>query len=727
MENKVGYSNLHEISRMNIQSINNNDDIQDTYSNIFNEESKINFYIIDNTSEEYRNLNKLKKIIVALINKTLFIIHKYNFFACLLLFTASITYYYLSLKGCPRSFLMMQCLAKFGQKDVYELIGYIIKSAYLFSIIITFFIKKVFLCKKLFVFISVILIYSLFIYDTGLDLYSHGAYNSKFFVVFCVLSVLLNILLSKLLILLILRTKFILIIATSTFVIAYLMYNSFITTSCEYWDKGFKNTKINNDEIDSCEINKPKLCWFTIFDGVFDYPRIINQDCTANKTIYNSDDLLIHTNLTKDSLYIGYPNTNNYHLINDTHVKVFQKKILSEFIDLTNLKSSISEKKYELSIDFRNFTLSNQIFNTSLTLNKNYSLEAERNITYNNFKESVNNKTLGEGNLEYLDLVQNVVVIFFDSLSRPHFKRKLPNVFNWLEENYNNKTSDYSSYQFFKFQSLYPGTLANIVSAYYGAFPGNRKGYSIYKKFQERGFVVAQTMDLCGREYFDIEKDLNFTYHYPDHELASLFCDPTFYDISTPYKMFSGPYGMGKRCIWGREAADWMFDYSRQFMESYKNSSKFLSVGIQDSHEGSGEMVKYTEEYVLNFLNYLKKEKILDNTLLLIFSDHGFFMPGSVYQLFNLNDFQIEQTLPSLYMLLPKNIKGFEKIDKSLKSNENKMITTFDIYQTISSIVGNYKNSKSGENLFEKTKSGKSTNCKSLKISDENCRCMRKD
>jgi hypothetical protein len=45
--------------------------------------------------------------------------------------------------------------------------------------------------------------------------------------------------------------------------------------------------------------------------------------------------------------------------------------------------------------------------------------------------------------------------------------------------------------------------------------------------------------------------------------------------------------------------------------------------------------------------------------------------------------------LPSLFMVLPKNAKDYEKIKENLMHNENSMITPFNIYNTFNSILNN--------------------------------------
>jgi arylsulfatase A-like enzyme len=112
----------------------------------------------------------------------------------------------------------------------------------------------------------------------------------------------------------------------------------------------------------------------------------------------------------------------------------------------------------------------------------------------------------------------------------------------------------------------------------------------------------------------------------------------------------------------------------------------------------------------------------MEDTTIIFMSDHGFFMPGTVYQLFMFSDFELEMTLPTLIINIPKKVKGYKEIDEKLISNENRFVTSFDIYQTLSSIINKNTNSKLGSSLFQVTKSFNITNCNSLKINHEHCR-----
>lgn len=628
----------------------------------------------------------------------------------IIIFALSIYYYLQALQACPKDILMMQCLAKFGLKEVNILLNYIKYSTLLSSLLIVLYTYKILKSKSL---LSVFLIIYLVIFlsNTGTDIYDHGFYNTIIFMI-------LNFFYISLLYLIIFtyrniinNTKITLMIIIIILVLIYNLYINITSNTCDYWDKGFKDTKINNNSETKCIVPIPKICYFKILDNIFDFPRYINQKCDQKSTYYSLSNSISHTNIP-NAKYFAYPITTQFDTVKDTNVRDLQKNVLKNMIDMEDKTSNNTLKleNTEFIVDYRN----DSEFNVILNLKKNNTLEQER--------IDLSNKTqINDGRFKF----KNNLIIFIDSLSRTHFIRKLPKLFTYLESHYNNKQSKYSSYQFFKYNSLYPGTVATMSAALYGAFPGNKKGYSVMKKFQDSGYIIGTAMNYCGREAFDIEKDVKFTFHKSDHELVAPFCDNSFFDLTGPYKIFNGPFCMARKCLWGKDTVSYVTDYVKQMFDKYPNNNKFFLASLVDSHEGSGETVKYIEDDLLDLLNYLDKNNHLEDTFVTIMGDHGFFMPGTLYQYMYFKDFQIEMTTPSLFMLLPKKANNYFDIDKYLKSNEQSMITTFDLYETWSSIVHKENNNRKGSDLFSNIKDIEVTNCDSLKIKPENCRCFK--
>ena len=67
-------------------------------------------------------------------------------------------------------------------------------------------------------------------------------------------------------------------------IITYILYhnNKIFNFSCEFWDYGLNNTKINNiDKNYPCKIEIPQKnqCYMTAFNGWFDWSNMLNMKC----------------------------------------------------------------------------------------------------------------------------------------------------------------------------------------------------------------------------------------------------------------------------------------------------------------------------------------------------------------------------------------------------------------------------------------------------------------
>ena len=151
-----------------------------------------------------------------------------------------------------------------------------------------------------------------------------------------------------------------------------------------------------------------------------------------------------------------------------------------------------------------------------------------------------------------------------------------------------------------------------------------------------------------------------------------------------------------------------------QFWRKYKDNRKFFLVVSNDGHEGTLEVVKYDDNIIYNFLNNLFNDNLLNNTSIILLSDHGDKMP-SIYYPYDF--YRIEGQLPMLYMIINdrKNI-SYEKQYKYIYKNQQTFITAYDIYNTIGNLIFGDKyyyiknktayhdtpKSQYGKSLFEK-------------------------
>jgi len=313
---------------------------------------------------------------------------------------------------------------------------------------------------------------------------------------------------------------------------------------------------------------------------------------------------------------------------------------------------------------------------------------------------------------------KNILFIYIDSISRKHFQRKMKKSFAVLEKNLIN-TGKFSFYQFLKYQAFIYFTQLNTNPMFYGKSMYTKSGTHILKHFHENGFITGHSNNFCSRELYDIEKGYieNITFIPFDHENAALFCDPNYFSVENPYTPYMGPYSMKRRCLYGKDTFHYVLEYSEKFWEAYSDERKFLRVAFQDAHEGTGEVVKYLDEGLARFLTKFIEKGWFDDTTIMFVSDHGNAMMG-FHNLFDVDDFVTEKTLPLLLILLPSsffhnnNIK--EEINRNLEYNRNIMITSYDIYYTLLDLLGIDSNqyNKQGESLLNRIEDGDQRNCK---------------
>jgi len=622
----------------------------------------------------------------------------------------SIILYKLSLKGCDGT--QSYCLVTLSPGFFYLLGLYMAICALIFSIIITMMLYKKVSIKHLF-YIIPIYIYMLYFYDKGSDLSKHGSYNKM---VFYFLLAVFAILISIILLLAYLKRKkynkilfFIFLIFISS-----ILYSSFkLRYGCKKWFNGLNGMRVINDEkYDKCYIVHPHKCWINMIDGIFDVSRILGEDCQNFRGGERQELLKYLPKRFNNSFNLAYPITTKYTWLNQSHYDRFFKVVMNDFIDLDKDNYYNNENKPEILLNFNPIT---ELGTIKIIINRNEKLVKEREEIFNKLPK------------EKIPRYKNFLFIYIDAISRPHFVRKMKHTQNFLKQYYN--SNEKSFYQMLKYQSFIYFTPPNVNPMFYGESMFNSNGTHIIKAFKERGYITGQSNDICSRELYDLENDYtaNMTFEDFDHENIAMMCDPNFYNLENPFTPYLGPYSIRRRCLYGRDTFDYVLDYGEKFWDAYKNERKFLRVAFQDAHEGTGEVVRYLDERLEIFLNSFKNKGYLNDTAIFIVSDHGNNMIG-FYNIFQVEDFVLEKTLGSWFILLPR--KGeIEKERNSLLRNQQRYVTPYDIHDSMLYLFGFEKgseyHSRYGQSVFEDI-DGLSRDCDTYKYDLKPlwCRCV---
>jgi len=319
------------------------------------------------------------------------------------------------------------------------------------------------------------------------------------------------------------------------------------------------------------------------------------------------------------------------------------------------------------------------------------------------------------------NISKNVIVIYIDALSRANALRKLKKTMKWFEKN-SQKDSKFDTFQFFKYHSMTPYTTNNLYESLFGTQFSlsaglKQKQQSYLKTYKENGFITGHSTDFCQTSPLDLypwDKLVDEPY---DHEGISFACDPHYTDPVSPYSLFKGPYSSQRRCLYGKEVADYVFDYGNQFLRAYPEEKKILYLDFLDAHEGTGEVVKYMDDKLVNFLSNLEKDGMLEDTSIVLYSDHGLHMHGLFYFL-QYEVVNIEIALPTLFLTMPKKISAEYK--DNIKSNEQKLVYAHDIHNTLLSFANGLQSNVNSSLL---TSLPLDRTCQDILLKDLSCFC----
>ena len=547
-------------------------------------------------------------------------------------------------------------------------------SCFFFSIITILVIEKIFsnIIYVIFLFLYLII----FINNQGAILSKHGTYNMIIFIV-CLLVFLIIFLLSKWFYRNIKRKQFKIIILVFILIIFWpILFFIFTNLGCKNWDIGLNNLKINNSKFENaCYIKKPKYCTINILDNILDLSKYTIKSCNNKR---NSKNILEEFSKRTFGNRIAYPNTIEYKFFNDSTEKVFTNKILSEIKTINK-----NDTNYEVIIDFDEKGNGNVILNVE----PNQTLIKERR------------ELVKKNKVKY----ENIYFIFIDSVSRNHFKRKFPktvNLINSYIHNNKNKKEKYDSFQFLKYINFEAHTLNNMIPLFYGASLESNKEYSLLKRLKEKGYITCGGANICERTFFTLTRyKVNpKMFESYDHENYALFCDPNYNNVKVN-ALISGPYSSLRRCLYGKNTFEYIFEYAIKFLDAYINERKFLLFQLLDGHEGTMEVIKYVDNYLYDFLKNLFDNYMNDKSVILLFSDHGNQMPNLHYLLKG-EDFIYEKTLGILFIILPENNNPNKE---SLIVNEQRFVTPFDLYNTAIDFMNGNKSEygTKGQSLFE--------------------------
>lgn len=181
-------------------------------------------------------------------------------------------------------------------------------------------------------------------------------------------------------------------------------------------------------------------------------------------------------------------------------------------------------------------------------------------------------------------------------------------------------------------------------------------------------------------------------------------------------------------CLHGRTRLQVMLDYTQDFMNHYANHGFFGFTFLSDYSHDQSNHIKWADEILLKFLQNFESSKLKENTILILFSDHGPRFSNIRSTMKGL----LEERNPFFSIYLPNKFQNqFPDQFKIFKANLNSLVTPFDIHETFLDLLFMLKTGKQLKMSVKRTISlfkpiPMTRTCSDADIETHWCACLKR-
>lgn len=294
-------------------------------------------------------------------------------------------------------------------------------------------------------------------------------------------------------------------------------------------------------------------------------------------------------------------------------------------------------------------------------------------------KSSPEKEQLGWENVPEQVLKLNVLMFGFDSLSRNTFIRKLPKTYHYLKR--------LDSFVLEGYNIVGDGTPQALIPILTGKIelelPDTRKrmGHKasyvdvypmIWNKYKENGYITGFMEDVHHIGTFTYRLK-GFKEQPTDHYMR------TYYLAATPYFRYSK-----KLCMGGIPRHMVMLNYIKEIFNVYKNQPKFLFGFHGELSHDSYNDIGLADDDLHNWVKDLEESGHLNNTILIVMSDHG----HRFAEIRNTLQGKQEERLPFFSFSFPPWFKkAHPEAYRNFLHNTQYLTTPFDVHETLENIL----------------------------------------
>lgn len=269
----------------------------------------------------------------------------------------------------------------------------------------------------------------------------------------------------------------------------------------------------------------------------------------------------------------------------------------------------------------------------------------------------------------------NVIVVGIDSVSKLNFLRHFQKTRRFLEENLR-------YFELKGYTKVADNTFPNLVPLLTGHFIEHYWNESVRDMFFDGlDFVWKNYSDRGYRTLFAEDAPHIATFNY----LKKGFRDP-------PADYYFRPFALAvekslirresrANCLYSVPEIEMLYGYLRDFVRTMGSGRPFFAFTFvarltHDNLNAAG----YADEPTFRLLKDLHSSGALNNSLTLLFSDHGIRF-GPIRQTY-IGKF--EERMPFIYLFLPHWFaRKYPALERNLRRNQDRLTTPFDVHATL--------------------------------------------
>ncbi|EDV48332.1 uncharacterized protein LOC6553447 [Drosophila erecta] len=275
----------------------------------------------------------------------------------------------------------------------------------------------------------------------------------------------------------------------------------------------------------------------------------------------------------------------------------------------------------------------------------------------------------------------SVLLWGIDSISRMTLELTMPRMYEYLNNQHWFELQGYNKMGDNTFPNLM-AILTGFNKTYANArcHPDKVRGLDacpfIWKDFKDKGYTTAYAEDWSKFSTFDYSSSGFF------NPPTDVYGRPLVLAVENELRITQ--QGQMPYCLGRKPASEYIYDLGVQFTMVNRNSTFFGMFWTNTFSHNDFSMPSVMDERMVKYMRTLDKNGIMDNTIIIFFSDHGTrFGP-----LRKLDSGFVDERLPFIYIRVPRWIREkYPKLLRNLQVNRNRLTSPYDIHASLRHIL----------------------------------------